>query len=80
MVRLDKFLKVSRVVKRRTVAKKLSEMGRIIVNGRIVKASYEVKEGDVIEVVGDRLYRKVKVVDADKGVVDLIEEKVDREG
>lgn len=49
-MRIDKYLKVSRLIKRRTVANEVADAGRIIVNGRVVKASYTVKEGDVIEV------------------------------
>ena len=48
-MRLDKYLKVSRLIKRRTVANEACDNGRISVNGRIVKASYEVKVGDKIE-------------------------------
>ena len=48
-MRLDKYLKVSRLIKRRTVANEACDNGRISVNGRIVKASYEVKVGDRIE-------------------------------
>lgn len=49
-MRLDKYLKVSRLIKRRTVANEACDNGRISVNGRIVKASYEVKVGDRIEI------------------------------
>ena len=49
-MRLDKYLKVSRLIKRRTVANEACDNGRISVNGRVVKASYEVKEGDKIEI------------------------------
>ena len=49
-MRLDKYLKVSRLIKRRTVANEACDNGRISVNGRIVKASYEVKIGDRIEI------------------------------
>ena len=49
-MRLDKYLKVSRLVKRRTVANEACDNGRISVNGRVVKASYEVKLGDRIEI------------------------------
>ena len=49
-MRLDKFLKVSRVIKRRTVANEACDAGRIQVNGKVVRASYEVKEGDVVTV------------------------------
>ena len=49
-MRLDKYLKVSRLIKRRTVANEACDNGRINVNGRVVKASYEVKVGDRIEI------------------------------
>ena len=49
-MRLDKYLKVSRLIKRRTVANEACDNGRISVNGRVVKASYEVKTGDKIEI------------------------------
>lgn len=49
-MRLDKYLKVSRLIKRRTVANEACDNGRISVNGRVVKASYDVKVGDRIEV------------------------------
>ena len=49
-MRLDKYLKVSRLIKRRTVANEACDNGRISVNGRVVKASYEVKPGDRIEI------------------------------
>ena len=49
-MRLDKYLKVSRLIKRRTVANEACDNGRISVNGRVFKASYEVKVGDRIEI------------------------------
>lgn len=49
-MRLDKYLKVSRLIKRRTVANEACDNGRISVNGRVVKASYDVKTGDKIEI------------------------------
>ena len=49
-MRLDKYLKVSRLIKRRTVANEACDNGRISVNGRVVKASCEVKVGDKIEI------------------------------
>ena len=49
-MRLDKFLKVSRVIKRRTVANEVCDSGRVVINGKIAKASTEVKIGDVIEI------------------------------
>lgn len=57
-MRLDKFLKVSRVIKRRTVANEAADNGRVAVNGKIVKPSYEVKVGDVVEIkFGDKISR-----------------------
>lgn len=57
-MRLDKFLKVSRVIKRRTVANDAADNGRIAVNGKIVKPSYEVKVGDIVEIkFGDKISR-----------------------
>ena len=54
-MRLDKYLKVSRLIKRRTVANEACDNGRISVNGRVVKASYDVKVGDRIEItLGER--------------------------
>ena len=49
-MRIDKFLKVSRLVKRRPIAKEMSDQGRIKVNDHVVKSSYDVKIGDIIEV------------------------------
>ncbi len=49
-MRLDKYLKVSRLIKRRTVANEACDNGRISVNGRVVKASYDVKIGDKLEI------------------------------
>jgi ribosomal 50S subunit-recycling heat shock protein len=61
-MRLDKFLKVSRIIKRRTVANEAADGGRISVNGRVVKPSYEVKVGDIVEIkFGDKI-SKFKIV------------------
>lgn len=55
-LRLDKFLKVSRVIKRRTVANEAADSGRVSVNGKTVKPSYEVKIGDIVEIkFGDKV-------------------------
>lgn len=55
-MRLDKFLKVSRVIKRRTVANEAADGGRVVVNGKVVKPSYEVKVGDIVEIkFGDKI-------------------------
>ena len=63
MMRIDKFLKVSRVIKRRTVATDACSAGRVEINGKIAKPSTEVKIGDIIQIrFGDKL-TKVKVLD-----------------
>lgn len=49
-MRLDKYLKVSRLIKRRTVANDACDAGRVMVNDKVVKASYDVKVGDIIEI------------------------------
>ncbi|MBE7049091.1 MAG: RNA-binding S4 domain-containing protein [Ruminococcaceae bacterium] len=57
-MRLDKFLKVSRIIKRRTIANEACDQGRVTANGRIVKASYDVKVGDVLELrFGEKIMR-----------------------
>ncbi len=57
-MRLDKWLKVSRIMKRRTVANEACDNGRVTANGRPVKASYDVKVGDVLELkFGEKLIR-----------------------
>lgn len=61
-MRLDKYLKVSRLIKRRTVANEACDGGRIQVNGRTAKASYEVKVGDLIEIAFGQRTLKVEVV------------------
>ena len=60
-MRIDKFLKVSRLIKRRTVANDVADAGRITVNGRPAKASYQVKEGDIIEITFGQKPVSVKV-------------------
>ena len=61
-MRLDKFLKVSRLIKRRTVANEACDGERIMVNGRQAKASYQVKVGDVIEIAFGQRTMKVEVL------------------
>lgn len=57
-MRLDKFLKVSRIIKRRTVANEACDQGRVTLNGRPAKASADVKAGDVMEIrFGEKLFR-----------------------
>ncbi len=60
-MRLDKYLKVSRLIKRRTVANDACDAGRVMVNDKVVKASYDVKVGDVIEVQFGNKAVKVEV-------------------
>ncbi len=61
-MRLDKFLKVSRLIKRRTVANKVSEQGRIYVNGIIAKPAKQLKEGDLISIIREDTEIKVKII------------------
>lgn len=61
-MRLDKFLKVSRLIKRRTVANEVSDTGRISVNGNPAKAGKQLKEGDVIEIEYANRTVKVKIL------------------
>lgn len=62
-MRIDKFLKVSRIIKRRTVANDACDTAHVSVNGRPVKASYDVNEGDIIEVAFGAKTLKVRVLD-----------------
>ncbi len=62
-MRLDKYLKVSRIIKRRTVANEACNAGRVLVNGKVAKASQNVKEGDVLEIqFGNRIV-KAEILD-----------------
>lgn len=57
-MRLDKYLKISRLIKRRTVANEACDAGRVLVNGKAARASYEVKDGDVLEIsLGERVLK-----------------------
>ena len=62
-MRLDKFLKVTRIIKRRTVAKELADNGNIAVNGEQKKSSYDVKKGDIFDIKYFNKNIKVKVRD-----------------
>jgi ribosomal 50S subunit-recycling heat shock protein len=62
-MRLDKYLKVSRLIKRRTVANDACDAGRVTINGRTAKASVDVKAGDIIEIEFGNRTVKVKVTD-----------------
>ena len=62
-MRLDKFLKVSRLIKRRTVANEACDAGRVTVNGTVARASVKVKVGDIIEIQFGTRTVKVEVLD-----------------
>lgn len=61
-MRLDKFLKVSRLIKRRTIANEACDAGRVMVNDKVAKASTDVKVGDVIEIAFGNKPVRAKVV------------------
>lgn len=67
-MRLDKFLKVSRLIKRRTVANEACDAGRVLVNGRPAKASLSVKTGDILEIQFGERAVKVEVLDVTETV------------
>ena len=62
-MRLDKYLKVSRIIKRRTVANEACDSGRVMLNDKVARASAEVKVGDIIEITFGEKTVKVEVVD-----------------
>ena len=62
-MRVDKFLKVSRIIKRRTIANEACDAGRVMINGKVVKAGAEVKIGDVIEIQFGNNTTKIEVLD-----------------
>ncbi len=62
-MRLDKFLKVSRLIKRRTVANEACDAGRVSLNGKVARASADVKAGDIIEIEFGNRTMKAKVLD-----------------
>ncbi|MDR5588126.1 MULTISPECIES: RNA-binding S4 domain-containing protein [Clostridium] len=61
-MRLDKYLKVSRIIKRRTVAKEACESGRVSINGKVAKPSTDIKEDDIIEITFANRILKAKIV------------------
>ena len=65
-MRLDKFLKVSRLIKRRTIANEACESECIYVNGLIKKPGYQLKTGDIIDIVYGKRHTRVEVTDPDK--------------
>ncbi len=62
-MRMDKFLKVTRIIKRRTVAKELADNGNVKVNGEEKKSSYTIKKGDILEIKYFNKNIKIKVKD-----------------
>ena len=72
-MRLDKFLKVSRLIKRRTVANEVSDMGRVFVNGNSAKPAKQIKENDIIEIEYASRTLKVKVLKVPNGAVSVQE-------
>ena len=72
-MRLDKFLKVSRLIKRRTVANTVSEMGRVLVNGNSAKPAKQLKVGDIIEIEYSNHTEKVEVIVIPTGNVSIQE-------
>lgn len=67
-MRLDKYLKISRIIKRRTVANDACDAGHVCVNGKIARASYDVSVGDVIEVAFGERRLAVRVTDVRENV------------
>lgn len=67
-MRLDKYLKVSRIIKRRTVANEACDAGRVIVNGKVARASYDVKVGDVMEIAFGERTVKAEILDVSEVV------------
>ncbi len=70
-MRLDKFLKVSRLIKRRTVANTVSDMGRVLVNGNPAKPAKQLKVGDIIEIEFSNRMEKVEVLIIPNGNVSV---------
>ena len=62
-MRLDKFLKISRIIKRRTIAKEICDQGRITVNGRPAKAGTDVKSGDILRIGFGKSSLEVEILD-----------------
>lgn len=67
-MRLDKYLKVSRLIKRRTVANEACDAGKVLVNDKVARASYDVKEGDVIAITMGARCLRARVVSVQETV------------
>lgn len=72
-MRLDKFLKVSRLIKRRTVANEVSEKGRVLVNGTAAKPAKQLKEGDIIKIESANKTTTAKILKIPQGNVSIQE-------
>lgn len=75
-MRLDKFLKVTKIIKRRTVANEAADNGRISVNGKTAKPSYEVKVGDIIEIKFGNSISRFEILEIPKGQNAVLDETV----
>ncbi len=67
-MRLDKYLKVSRIIKRRTVANEACDAGRVSINGKVARASYDVKVGDIMEIAFGERTVKAEILDVSEVV------------
>ncbi len=67
-MRLDKYLKVSRIIKRRTIANEACDAGRVTVNGKVARASYDVKVGDCLEIAFGERTVKAEILDTNEVV------------
>ena len=67
-MRVDKFLKVSRIIKRRTIANEACDAGRVTINGKVVKAGADVKIGDIIEIKFGNHTTKIEVLSLTESV------------
>lgn len=67
-MRLDKYLKVSRIIKRRTVAKEVCESGRVTINGKVAKPSTDINEDDIIEITFASKTLKAKIINIQEHV------------
>lgn len=72
-LRLDKFLKVSRLIKRRTVANEVSDLGRVLVNGNVAKPSKQLKEGDIIKIESTKRPIEIRILKIPQGNISIQE-------
>ena len=76
-MRLDKFLKISRIIKRRTVANEAADNGKILINGKQVKPSYNVKINDIIEIKFGDKSSKFRILRIPEKIVNTVENLVE---